>query len=262
MIKKPVPKKKPVIFAIFIAYNAEQALEQFYKEFPKHLFDQIILVDDASNDKTYELSVKLGIRAYRNPKNLGYGGNIKRAVKLALDQGADVIVDLHPDGEYKHTAILPALKQIRDNEAEFVMGNRFTSLKKVVDSGMFLWKIIPILFLNYLPKLVLRVQISDFHQGFRVYTRNLLERVNYLENSNDFLFSFELIAQAVFHDIKLTQVPVENAYSGKKRGATLKHSIIYTLGVFKILSLYMLAKSGLKIKLFQAPLPPLTNKVV
>ena len=259
MIKKQDPEKKPKIFAIFIAYNAEQTLKQFYKEFPKHLFDQIILVDDASNDTTYELSVKLGIRAYRNPINLGYGGNIKRAVKLALDQGADVIVDLHPDGEYKHTAILPALKQITDNEAEFVLGNRFTSLKKVVDSGMFLWKIIPILILNYLPKFVLKVQISDFHQGFRVYTRSLLERVNYLENSNDFLFSFELIAQAVFHDIKLVQVPVENAYSGKKRGATLKHSIKYTLGVFKILSLFVLAKSGLNIKLFQTPLPPLTN---
>ena len=120
-------------------------------------------------------------------------------------------------------------------------------------------KKIIITFLNYLPKFVLRVPISDFHQGFRVYTRNLLERVNYLENSNDFLFSFELIAQAVFHDIKVTQVPVENSYSGKKRGATLKHSVKYTLGVFKILLLFVISKSGIKIKLFQSPLPALTD---
>ncbi len=258
MTKKNIDQK-PVLIAIFIAYNAAQGLESFYKNFPKHLFNQIILVDDASHDDTYDLAVQLGIRAYQNPTNLGYGGNIKRAIKLALEKGADVIVDLHPDGEYKPSAILPALKQVKENGAELVLGNRFTSIKKVVDSGMFLWKVVPILILNYLPKFVLKLQISDFHQGFRVYTRKMLELVNYQENSNDFLFSFELIAQAVYHDIKVAQVPVENAYSGKKRGATLKHSIKYTLGVFKILFLFILAKSGLKIKLFQVPLPPFKN---
>ena len=259
MGKNKKSENGPLLFAIFIAYNAAEVLEDFYKEFPKHLFDQIILVDDASQDDTYDLAVKLGIRAYKNPTNLGYGGNIKRALKLALDQGADVIVDLHPDGEYKPSAISPALNQVMENGANLVLGNRFTSLKKVVDSGMFFWKILPIMILNYIPKVVLKLQISDFHQGFRVYTRNFLETVNFQENSNDFLFSFELIAQAAFHDFKISEVPVENVYTGKKRGATLMHSIKYSLGVFKILFMYISAKSGLDIKLFQAPLTPLTN---
>ena len=128
-----------------------------------------------------------------------------------------------------------------------------------MDSGMFFWKILPIMILNYIPKFILKLQISDFHQGFRVYTRNLLDSVNYQENSNDFLFSFELIAQAVFHDFKISEVPVENFYTGKKRGATLVHSIKYSLGVFKILFMFISAKLGLDIKLFQAPLPPLTS---
>jgi glycosyltransferase involved in cell wall biosynthesis len=250
-------KKK--IFAIFIAYNASKSLESFYKEFPKHLFDQILLVDDASSDGTYDLAVMLGIRSYKNQTNLGYGGNIKRAVKLALDQGADVIVDLHPDGEYKPSAILPSLKLVTQDDAEFVLGNRFTSLKKIVGSGMYLWKIIPIIILNIIPKFILKINITDFHQGFRVYTRNLLEKLNYQENSNDYLFSFELIAQAAYHNIRIVEVPVENNYTGTKRGASLRHSIKYSLGVFKILFSYILVKKGFNFKIYQKPLPPLED---
>lgn len=237
------------IVAIFIAYNATKTLAKFYQEFPKKFVSKIILVDDASQDNTYNLAKKLGITSYQNPINLGYGGNMKRALKLALRDGADIIIDIHPDGEYKPSAIPLALKKI-EMGAEFVLGNRFTTLDKPLNSGMYFWKWIPIKLLNYIDKIILGVNIDDFHQGFRIYTKKMLKKVSYSVNSNNYLFSFELIAQAVYHGIKISQVPVEVSYSGKKRGASLKNSIKYSLGTFKILALFILAKIGLPVKLF------------
>src|SRR5258706_11446799 len=116
--------KKKKVFAIFISYNAEKTLEKFYREFPKKLFDKIILVDDASKDKTFALAKKLGIHSFKNKHNLGYGGNMKRALGIGLKMGGDIFVDIHPDGEYKPSAIPAALKKIKDG-ALFVLGNRF-----------------------------------------------------------------------------------------------------------------------------------------
>lgn len=241
--------KKRKIIAILIAYNAAKTLKKFYLDFPKHLVDDIILVDDASKDNTFQLARKLGITSYKNPRNLGYGGNMKRALALALKDGADIIIDIHPDGEYKTSAIPSALIKVA-NGADFVLGNRFTTSDNPLKSGMFIWKWIPIRLLNCIDKIILGVNLDDFHQGFRVYTKKMLEKINYPINSNGYLFSFELIAQAAYRNIKIAQVPVETNYTGKKRGATLKNSIKYSLGTFRILLLFILAKSGFRTKLF------------
>lgn len=245
-------KKEKKIIVIFIAYNASTTLEKFYKTFPKHLVDDIVLVDDASRDDTYSISQKLGILSYRNSINLGYGGNMKRAIKIALHRGADIIIDIHPDGEYRPSAIPRALEKIEQGY-DFVLGNRFYDTKKPLESGMYFWKFIPILLLNKISALVLRVKIDDFHQGFRVYTRELLEKVNFEKNSNKYLFSFEIIAQASYHNINISQVPVETIYSGKKRGASLKNSIVYSLGIFKVMALFILAKLFYKSIIFHTP---------
>lgn len=251
-------KKKPKIIAIFLAYNAAKTLEKFYREFPKELVTDIILVDDASKDNTFDLAKKLGIKTYKNPVNLGYGGNMKKTLMIALKQGADVLIDIHPDGEYKPSAIPAALKQINLG-AQFVLGNRF--IDSPLKNGMYIWKFIPIRILNWLDRKILKVKAEDLHQGFRVYTRDLLKRVNFEGNSNSYLFSFELIAQAAYHHIKIAQVPVETSYTGKKRGASFKNSIKYSLGTFKILLLFILAKLGFKISLFQNPSENLETRV-
>lgn len=245
-------KQKQKIITIFIAYNAAKTLENFYKNFPKHYSKEIILVDDCSKDETFKIARRLGIKTYRNPINLGYGGNMKRALGLALERGADIIIDIHPDGEYKPSAIPDALEKIKLG-AKFVLGNRFTNMTNPLRSGMYVWKFIPIMLLNWIDKAVLGLQVDDLHQGFRVYTRDLLEKVNFEVNSNNYLFSFELIAQSAYNNINIAQVPVETTYSGKKRGASLKNSIKYALGTFKILFLFILAKLGFKTKLFQKP---------
>lgn len=248
------------IIAVFIAYNAAKTLRKFYEEFPKHLVDEMILVDDASRDGTYELAKQLGITAYKNPVNLGYGGNMKRALALALRHRGDIFIDIHPDGEYKPTAIPAALQKVHEGAA-FVVGDRFTTLDNPLKSGMYFWKFVPIWLLNAIDRLVLRVKIQDFHQGFRVYTKSLLEQTHFEQNSNNYLFSFELIAQAVFRKLPIAQVPVETHYTGNKRGASLKNSILYSLGTFKVLLLYLCAKAGFSIQLFKKPVQPLAQRL-
>lgn len=254
--------KKPKIIAVFVAYQAEKTLKKFWDDFPRKYFDEIILVDDASGDKTFEIAKKLkGLKAYQNQVNLGYGGNLKRTLAVVLDHGADIIVDIHPDGEYKPSAIPPALEKIQKDGFEFVMGNRFTSVDKLLKSGMYTWKILPLLALNYIDRLVLGINISDFHQGFRVYTRKLFEKVNFEENSNNYLFSFELIAQSAFNKIKISEVPVETSYTGEKRGASLKNSVKYSFDALKVLLLYLLAKMGFKTKIFKKPKGNLKSRI-
>lgn len=242
-------KKKPKIIVIFLAYNASKTLAKFYMEFPREFIKNIILVDDASKDNTFTIAKKLGIKSYRNPVNLGYGGNMKKALHIAMKAGADIIVDIHPDGEYKPSAIPAALTEI-EKGAEMVLGNRFTSINQLLKSGMYFWKIIPIKLLNIIDQIVLGIVIDDLHQGFRVYTKKMLEKINFNNNSDDYLFSFEIIAQSAFNKIKISQVSVETNYTGKKRGASLKNSIKYSLGTFKILLLFIIAKLGFRIKLF------------
>ncbi len=238
------------IGAIFIAYNAEQTLENFYKNFPKSEVKTMILVDDASTDGTYGLALKLGIPTYRNAHNLGYGGNLKRALALAEKHGMDIIIDLHPDGEYDASAIPAAIEKIR-NGADLVIGNRFTKITDQINSGMYLWKLIPILLLNTIARYTLNLKLNDIHQGFRVYTRHMLKSINYKENSNNYLFSFELIVQAVMANLDIAEVPVKTHYVGNKRGATLKQSTLYSLGVIRIIALFILSKLGAKSRLFR-----------
>ena len=245
--------KKQKVITILLAYNAANTLERFYHQLPKELFDEIILFDDASNDKTSDISKKLGITTYRNRVNLGYGGNLKKALAITLSKEADIIVDIHPDGEYKPDAIPSALILIK-NGAELVLGNRFYNLNYIFNkSGMFIWKIIPILLLNRISESLLKTGATDLHQGFRVYTKRLLEKINFEENSSNYLFSFELISQAAFIKAKITEVPVNTNYTGKKRGAKLISSINYTIGTFKVMLSYILAKIGFRVGIFKKP---------
>lgn len=242
--------RKLKVSAVFIAYNVAHSLPEFYREFQKHFVDEILLVDDASRDNTFALAKQLGIPAYHNSRNLGYGGNLKRALQIALARGADIVIEIHPDGEYKPSAIPAAVHAIRSGAA-LVLGNRFTDLGAPLRSGMFFWKVIPLRVLNAIDNAVLGTSLNDLHQGFRVYSRELLEAVPFMENSDDYLFSFEIIAQAVFHRMRIAEVPVETNYRGAKRGASLKSCVKYALGTFSVLPRFLLAKYGIPLTAFR-----------
>lgn len=234
-------KNKYKVIIVMPAYNAENTLEAIYKKIPKSLSRDIILVDDASEDKTFGKAKKLGIESSRNSNNLGYGGNLKVCFDKALKKGADIVVELHPDGEYEPSAIAPAVDKIIKG-ADLVLGNRFA--RSTIPRGMYIWKYIPTRILSFVQAKILRISISDLHQGFRVYSRRLLEKINFENNSNSYLFSFEIIAQASFKSLSIQEVPVTCHYTGKKRGASLGNSITYALGTFKVLFFIVLARLG------------------
>ncbi len=251
------PKK---VVAVFIAYNAAKTLEDFYRDFPRELVDEVILVDDCSTDNTFELARRLGITSYQNPVNLGYGGNLKRAIALALERGANVIVDIHPDGEYKPSAIGPALQKVEEGAA-LVLGMRYQRIGDLSKHGMRFWKLPPLLIMGIIHRFVLGTRIRDLHQGFRVYTRKLLQTVYFENTSNNYLLSFELIAQTLLNKLPIAEVPVETSYTGKKRGASLRASVVYSLGTFGILLKFVLAKLGWPVRPFQPPVASLTERI-
>ncbi len=236
------------IFAILPAYRAEKTLVKFLSELPWESFTGVILVDDVSLDETYKLALeykkihrKKIFSIYQNAQNLGYGGNLKRCLSLALDAGADTIIELHPDGEYGLDGIAPAIREIKSG-ADLVLGNRFTGGKP---EGMYWSKYLVSRGLTAFHNLCFRssmrshtraqpLQIADLHQGFRVYTRRLLEQINYQNFSSDYIFSFQIIVAAVKRGLIIKSVPVTAHYSGAKRGAGWGASVRYvweTLGV-------------------------------
>lgn len=244
---------KTKIVAILPAYNASKTLVPFLKNLPTDIFDEVILVDDSSADTTLQIAKRYqGIKTYQTLRNLGYGGNLKMCLGIALEHGADIMVELHPDGEYGFDGILPALEQI-EKGTKFVLGNRFSDKKNGLKSGMYFWKYPFLRLLTWIDNLVLGTDIKDMHQGFRVYTKDFLQKVNFHANSNNYLFSFEIIAQATFSNITITSVPVTTFYRGKKRGVSLKSAISYSLGTVEVSILFILAKLGLKSKVFDKP---------
>lgn len=218
---------KQTVIAILPAYNARRTLVRFIRSIPNDLFNEVILVDDCSSDGTYELARKQrGITVYQTPRNMGYGGNLKFCLSKALEAGADIIVELHPDGEYGTDGISAALSEVKSG-AHIVLGNRFFRGKPV---GMYRGKYYVSRVLTYIYNMLFRTNIPDMHQGFRVYTRFLLAHIPWKSFSNDFLFSFQCIVAAKAYGLHIASVPVTARYSGGKRGATWRNSIRYVLG--------------------------------
>lgn len=238
---------------ILPAYNAAKSLQPFLKSLPSHLFDSILLVDDCSRDATFAVAKKQkNILAYQTLRNLGYGGNLKMCFSLALEMGADVVIELHPDGEYMSDAILPALEAVK-NGAMVVLGNRFTKETDPLRSGMFVWKYPVLRTLNILNNFFLRSTIPDLHQGFRVYTKETLRACDYRQNANDFLFSFQIIVQSIYHGLQIESVPVGTKYTGKKRGAKLGLVLSYPLKTFWVIFGFWMAQIGMRRSMFAKP---------
>ena len=177
------------------AYNAEKTVGQVWKKIPEQYKKNTFLIDDNSKDNTFAIAKKLGIESYQNKINLGYGGNLKAGLRKALDKGADSIVEMHPDNEYDPSSITLAIEKITEATG-MILGNRINP----VASGMYFWKYIPTKLLTAFDNVILKTRLSDLHQGFRVYTRLMLEKVPFENNSNNYLFSFEIITQTIFYE--------------------------------------------------------------
>jgi glycosyltransferase involved in cell wall biosynthesis len=247
-------RNKVVLF--MPAYFAEQTLGSVYRKIPTGYVDEIVVVDDHSHDQIEQVATELGLRFYRNDRNLGYGGNLKVCIQRSLELGADLLIELHPDDQYDPSAIPQALEKI-DDGYDFVLGSRFLTFGTALRHAMPVWKY-SFNRLSTLPaRLVLGVRLTDFHSGFRVYRRRVFEHVAYQRNDNDYLFSFQIIAQAQFAGLKIGEVPVICRYFPGATQINFRKSMKYGMGASFTLVAYLWAKLGASDPRF-VPRRPLT----
>jgi len=242
-------EKRPKIMGIILAYNCAELLAGAYKKIPKELFDEIILVDDGSTDDTFAVAQKLGIRSFTH-EHLGYGGNVKFGLRKALEAGADYMVEIHGDGQYDVAQATVAIEKMQRERIDFLLGSRFTSLGQARRDGMPLSRYLANLGLSFFDRLLLRLPLTEFHSGFRVYTRRLVEKAGLAGTSDTHLYSFQIIAQAGYHRLSVAEIPVRCDYNTEHTSISLGKSAIYAFQTFWVLFLYLLARIGLKNRLF------------
>jgi glycosyltransferase involved in cell wall biosynthesis len=250
--------KKIVI--VLPAYNAEKTILSTLDEIPVEFRKFVILVDDASKDRTVELANNAGLIVFRHPKNLGYGGNQKTCYREALALGADIVVMLHPDHQYDARVIPDLVFPILRGEADAVFGSRMLG-GHPMEGGMPKWKYNANVFLTAIANIVFGRYLSEIHSGFRAYSRKYLESVWFEKNSDDFIFDTEIIAQGMANHLFFREVPISTRYFPEASSINLRRSVIYGLGILIVLTKFKLNQKGIwRFRLFEPKaVPPEIN---
>jgi glycosyltransferase involved in cell wall biosynthesis len=219
------------IVVVLPAYNAEKTLEQTYKEIPFDIVDEVVLVDDSSKDRTVDEAKRLGIKhVIQHEKNRGYGGNQKTCYNTALSIGADIIIMLHPDYQYTPKLIHAISYIIADEVYPVVLGSRILG-KGALKGGMPMYKFIANRFLTFSQNVLIGQKLSEYHTGYRAYTKEVLETVPYELCSDDFVFDNQIISQIFYAGFEIAEVTCPTKYFEEASSINLKRSITYGLGV-------------------------------
>jgi glycosyltransferase involved in cell wall biosynthesis len=227
------PKAGAKVVVVMPARNAARTLEATVSAIPTGLVDEIILVDDKSTDDTLEVARRLPVHLIWHPHNVGYGGNQKTCYLEALQRNADVVVMLHPDGQYEPALIPRMVQPILDGDADMVLGSRLAIPGAWKTSGMPRYKYLANRGLTMIENVLLGTHFSELHTGYRAYSRRLLLTVPFLRNSIDFVFDSELVMQAVHFGFRIVEVPARTRYFAEASSASPKQSVVYgikTLG--------------------------------
>jgi glycosyltransferase involved in cell wall biosynthesis len=240
--------KKVVV--VMPAYNAEKTLERTLNDIPREWVDDIILVDDASRDGTVALARKLGLRVFVHDKNRGYGGNQKTCYTEAMKLGADIMIMVHPDHQYDPTVIPQLVTPLLEGVCDAVFGSRMLG-GHPLEGGMPKWKYLANIYLTAFENATFYMYLTEYHSGLRAYSRRYLEAVNFMVNSNDFVFDTEIIAQGVIHGMRIREVPIETRYFKEASMVGFWRSSVYGLSILKTLVKFKLHKKGLiRFKIF------------
>jgi glycosyltransferase involved in cell wall biosynthesis len=224
---------RPKVVVVMPAYNAARTLVRTYREIPSEVVDHVILVDDLSRDDTVAVAELLAIQVVVHRQNLGYGGNQKTCYDTALAEGADVVVMLHPDYQYDATRMPDLIAPIVAGEADMMLGSRF--LGDPLHGGMPRWKFVANRFLTTLENRVFGLRLSEYHSGYRAYSRRLLQSIDYHANSNDFVFDQELVSQVVLAGFRISEIAVPTRYFTEASSVNFRRSVVYGLGTLRTL---------------------------
>jgi glycosyltransferase involved in cell wall biosynthesis len=239
-----VPADRPKVIVVMPARNAARTLQRTVAAIPQSVVDEIILVDDASTDSTVELARGLPLYTIWHPHNVGYGGNQKTCYLEALQRHAEIVVMLHPDGQYEPPLIPSLIAPIVNGEADLVLGSRLAEPGAALAGGMPIWKYVANRGLTAVENRVLGTSLSELHTGYRAYSRRLLMTVPFLRNALDFSFDSELLMQAVHFGFEIAEVPTRTIYADDASSVGLKASVVYGVKTLGALGRLVLHRQG------------------
>jgi glycosyltransferase involved in cell wall biosynthesis len=236
-------ESKPKVVVVMPAYNAAKTLHMTYADLPREMVDLVIVVDDGSSDETAKIVRDLGLELFIHHRNYGYGANQKTCYREALRAGADIVVMVHPDYQYDPTLLPEIIRPIQEGRADVVLGSRLMGVNPM-SQGMPWWKYYANRFLTKIENAVFRLDLSEYHTGYRAFRRSVLEAANLEMDSDKFIFDQEILAQIVSLKMRIEEVPVPTRYFAQASSASFLASCRYGLSILWLLTRYLLHRSG------------------
>src|SRR6266516_2034803 len=234
------------------AYNAARTLRQTYEELPFDIVDEVLLVDDSSSGETVTVACKLYVTTFQHRTNLGYGRNQKTCYREALKRGADIVIMLHPDYQYSPKLVTPLAGMIASGHYDVALGSRILGIG-ALKGGMPRYKYVSNRFLTAVQNLMLGYKLSEYHTGFRGFSREVLESLPIEENSDYFFFDNEILAQAIYFNYHIGEISCPTKYFPEASSISFKRSVKYGLGVLLTSLKFRLQKMGLaKFRMFDS----------
>jgi glycosyltransferase involved in cell wall biosynthesis len=231
------------VCVVLPAYNAARTLEKTFREIPTDIVDDVILVDDASTDDTMQQASKLGIFAVRHDRNRGYGGNQKTCYRLALERGADIVIMLHPDYQYTPKLLLPMAAMLSSGLFDVVLGSRILGIGALA-GGMPFYKYVSNRVLTLVQNIVIGHKLSEYHTGYRGFTRSVVEALPLERNSDDFIFDNQMLSQVIYMGFRVGEISCPAKYFPEASSINFRRSVTYGLGVLKTSIDFRLARLG------------------
>lgn len=240
------------IIVVLPAYNAEKTLEQTYNEIPLDIVDEVILVDDKSKDNTYEKALEIGLKhVILHDENKGYGGNQKTCYNKALELNGDIVIMLHPDYQYDPRLIHSMAYLIANDVYPVVLGSRILG-NGALKGGMPLIKYIANRFLTFIQNILVGQKLSEYHTGYRAFSKEVLESVSYRKNSDNFVFDNQMLSQIIYAGFPIAEITCPTKYFKEASSINLKNSSIYAIGVLKTSFIHFFNRIGiLKSSIYQ-----------
>ena len=235
-----ISKKK--IYGVVICYNSELVIKDLYQRIDKELFDKIYFFDDNSTDNSYEVAKKFDWNVVKNQTNLGHGGNLKKAIKTAFEDGADYVLEIHADNQYNPNLILKA-KHFIEQDYALITGSRFVNKNPHLEEGMPFLRYFSNKVMSNLTRKLLSINLSEFHTGFKIFGKNFYNKVQFEHCSNNYLFSFQIILATKFFNLKYGEISISADYGDKVNSCNYYNGFIYLISNFVEIFFYFLAKS-------------------
>ncbi len=243
------------VAVVLPAYNAARTLVQTCAEIPRDIVDDVILTDDASRDDTVRIAGELGLHVIRHDRNRGYGGNQKTCYAAALARGADIVVMLHPDYQYTPTLVPAMAAMLASGQYDAVLASRILG-RGAIAGGMPRYKYVANRALTLTQNIMMGAKLSEYHSGYRAWTRAVLERLPLDRCSDDFVFDNQMLAQAHHLGFRIGEISCPTKYFAEASSINLRRSIVYGLGVLRTAAQYRLHHAGLRRdRLFDADRP-------